>query len=405
MSPPNRIVITLASVCIIIAALKIAAPILTPIALALLIAGTCAPLVNRLAARGIAPMVGAVAVTLLELGALALVVFLLTFAVKEVQGSLAHYAGAITALTAHTQDLLSRLGLPAEHASPQALSENLLPVLSASFGRVLAATSDLGVILLVVLFTLAEFAVVGEKIQRLAPAASRAGFQRVDSVIRDVQKYLLVKLLTSTMAGVLAFVTLKLLGVGLALPLAIAMFLLHFIPNIGALLATIPAILVALLDRGGVTAGAVAAIYFLGNTIIGNVIEPKILGRTLGVSALVVLLSMLFWSWVWGPVGALLSVPIAVVAKAVLEQTPYAWAAKLIDPVPATELSDMPQSILGHLRAPFSARSSRRANTESLGLGLARPDPTTELHVPAGMDPIAVQPTDERITQVSMQRE
>lgn len=405
MSPPSRIVLVLASLCVIVAALKVAAPILTPIALALLIAGTCAPLVNRLAARGIPPMVGAVAVTLLELAGLAVLVFMLTFAVREVQESFALYQSAITGLTGRAQEVLSRLGMPAEHTSPQALSESLLPMLSDSFARVLGATSDLGVILLVVLFTLAEFAVVGEKIQRLAPAASRAGFERVDSIIRDVQKYLLVKLLTSSMAAVLAFVTLKVLGVGLALPLAITMFLLHFIPNIGAVLATIPAVLVALLDHGGVTAGAVAGIYVFGNAIIGNVIEPKILGRTLGVSALVVLLSMLFWSWLWGPTGALLSVPIAVVAKAVLEQGRYAWAAKLIDPVPATELSQMPQSILGHLRAPFSARSSRRTNTESLGLGLVRSEQSTGLDVPLVLDPVAGTPPDERITQVSLQRE
>jgi predicted PurR-regulated permease PerM len=145
----------------------------------------------------------------------------------------------------------------------------------------------------------------------------------------------LVKLGTSLIAAVCAFFVLKAFGVGLALLLAIALFLLHFIPNVGSAIALVPAVLIALADRGPGVAAGVAACYLVLNTLIGNVLEPRWLGRTLGMSPFFVLLAMLFWGWLWGPMGALLSVPLTVVAKIVLQNVPdLAWIAKLAESDP-----------------------------------------------------------------------
>jgi predicted PurR-regulated permease PerM len=200
---------------------------------------------------------------------------------------------------------------------------------------VASAFADLSVnmvvVLFVVFFGLCEVTVMGDKLRALAPNGEEQ-LSRLDRIVREVQLYLLVKSAMGIMVGVCAFLVLKAFGVGLALLLALSLFLLYFIPNIGAAIALIPAVLVALADRGLGVAAAVAACYLTFNTLIGNVLEPRLLGRTLGMSPFFVLLAMLFWGWLWGPMGALLSVPLMVVAKIVLQNIPdLAWIAQLAE--------------------------------------------------------------------------
>jgi predicted PurR-regulated permease PerM len=101
-------------------------------------------------------------------------------------------------------------------------------------------------------------------------------------------------------------------------------------------LAAIPALLLAIVSPGGVGfVLAVAGGYLTINIIFGNLIEPSLLGRRLGLSTLVVILSLIFWAWVWGPVGALLAVPLTMVVKIMLENTEdLRWVAVLLDKEP-----------------------------------------------------------------------
>jgi predicted PurR-regulated permease PerM len=218
-------------------------------------------------------------------------------------------------------------------------------------------TSYLVVVLFVVFFGLCEVTVMGDKMRALAPNAN-AQLERLDRIVRQVQVYLLVKSGTSLIAGVCAFIVLKSFGVGLALLLAFTLFLLHFIPSVGAAIATIPAVLVALADRGPGVAAGVAACFLTVNTLIGSVLEPRLLGRTLGMSPFALLLSLMFWGWMWGPLGALLSVPLTVVATIVLQNIPdLAWLATLAESDPD----------LRNLGEP--ARVARRRPSLAIGLG------------------------------------
>jgi predicted PurR-regulated permease PerM len=189
----------------------------------------------------------------------------------------------------------------------------------------------LALVIFIVFFLLCELTVMGEKVRRLSGDAD-AQFERVDRIVRQVQLYLVVKLLTSLLVAVGAFVVLTIVGVQVALLLSLLLFLLHFIPNIGAVIAAAPAVAVAFMDRGPAAAVSVGIAYLVLNMVVGSLVEPRILGSRLGMSPFVVLVGMLFWGWVWGPAGALLSVPILAATKIVLENIPdLAWMSELAD--------------------------------------------------------------------------
>jgi predicted PurR-regulated permease PerM len=99
-------------------------------------------------------------------------------------------------------------------------------------------------------------------------------------------------------------------------------FLLNFVPTIGSFLAAAPPVLLALVQAGPVTAGLAAGVQILINVVIGNVLEPRWMGRGLNLSSLVVFLSLVFWGWVLGPIGMLLSVPLTILVKIALESDP-----------------------------------------------------------------------------------
>jgi len=134
----------------------------------------------------------------------------------------------------------------------------------------------------------------------------------------NITRYLGIKTITSFFTALFIFIALKIIGVEYAILWAMIAFLFNYIPNIGSMLAAIPALLftwVQLGNTGFVWAGLT---YLVVNMIIGSILEPKILGRGMGLSTFVVFLSLVFWGWIMGPVGMFLSVPLTMVLKIIL---------------------------------------------------------------------------------------
>lgn len=123
----------------------------------------------------------------------------------------------------------------------------------------------------------------------------------------------------SLLTGVCIWLLLEILGVQYAILWATLSFLLNYIPNIGSIIAAIPIIVQALLLNGFVVGLEVIIGVVAINMVIGNVLEPRLMGKKLGLSTLVVFLSLLFWGWLLGTVGMLLSVPLTMALKIALE--------------------------------------------------------------------------------------
>jgi len=142
-----------------------------------------------------------------------------------------------------------------------------------------------------------------------------------------------IKTLISLGTGILAGIWLMAMGVSYAILWGMLAFFLNYIPNIGSIIAAIPAVILALIQFGIIKAAVVGVGYLVINTLMGSVIEPRFMGKELGLSTLVVFLSLLFWGWVLGPIGMLLSVPLTMMAKIALDNREETrWIAILLGP-------------------------------------------------------------------------
>ncbi|MDH3452418.1 MAG: AI-2E family transporter, partial [Gammaproteobacteria bacterium] len=215
-----------------------------------------------------------------------------------------------------------------EHFDPGAAMRLAASTL-AGFG---GALTNAFLILLTVVFILLEASSLPQKIHAALdrPGASLAGFERF---VENVQRYMAIKSIVSLITGLVIATGLWLIGVDYPLLWGMLAFLLNYVPNIGSIIAAVPAVLLAFVQLGALSALLAAALYVAVNMIIGNALEPRFMGRGLGLSTLVVFLSLVFWGWVLGPVGMLLSVPLTITVKIALESGGEShWLAVLLGP-------------------------------------------------------------------------
>lgn len=339
-----RILVTIAAIVIILAGVKLATEIVIPFLLSLFIAITCSPIIKIMTDRRVPLWL---AITLLF--ALFIVVSFFLFGlinstVREFTASIPSYK----VLLAERMNLLmfyaEKWQLP---ISRELITNELDPSVIMNFvSRLLLSFSGVVtntfVLLLVVVFMLFEAPTAKH---RLAMVISRNknevdGIElQINRVLQGVIGYLGVKTTTSLLTGLSVWVLLELSGVQYSVLWATLSFLLNYIPNIGSILASVPIIVQALL-LNGFSVGFGVAVGVIGiNMIIGNVIEPRMMGRTLGLSTLVVFLSLLFWGWILGTVGMLLSVPLTMALKIALESSPSTvHYALLLGDVPPEKL-------------------------------------------------------------------
>ncbi|MEW4490181.1 AI-2E family transporter [Thalassoglobus sp. JC818] len=174
-------------------------------------------------------------------------------------------------------------------------------------------------VLIMVAFMLTESSWLANKLA-LIDRRSGKGAEKMGQIIVNVRRYVGIKTLISLATGLSIGFGLHLMEVQNAVVWGFIAFLLNYIPNIGSVLAGIPAVAQVLVENGLGMAVAVAFLYLVVNQILGSIIEPRLQGHGLGLSPLIVFISLLFWGWVFGPVGMLLSTPLTMVVKIALEE-------------------------------------------------------------------------------------
>ena len=185
-------------------------------------------------------------------------------------------------------------------------------------------------IIFTMIFMLLEVSSVGTKVEA-AFGRSAESMQGPRVFLQNLGRYLGIKTIVSTATGTCAGILTWSLGLDFPLLWAMLAFLLNYVPTIGSIIAAVPAILLALVQLGPGAAGATAMGFAAINVVFGNVIEPRLMGYGVGISPLVVFVGLVFWGWVFGPVGMLLSVPLTMTLKLGLESDARTrWVAILI---------------------------------------------------------------------------
>ncbi len=177
-------------------------------------------------------------------------------------------------------------------------------------------------VLLFLVFILAERESLARRLARgLGEEQAVAWLATAARINGAVRHYLELKILLSLATGGLFAIALLLFGVPFALLWGVLAFLLNFIPNLGSVIATLPPVAVALFQSGSLAETLLVAAVLVGiQMVVGNVVEPRLMGRGLNLSPLVVLLALLFWGWLWGLVGMLIAVPLTAAIKIACEQ-------------------------------------------------------------------------------------
>jgi AI-2 transport protein TqsA len=334
MSSTSRALLTLAAVVVIAAGMKAAQEVVVPFLLAAFIATIAAPPVFWLAHRRVpAPL----AITTVMIGiilALAGVAALLFRSGNAFTSRLPFYQERVTELVGQLAQWLAGFGL--DVSSEVALSyfnPGTALDLAGNLLRGLGGVMSSGfLILLTVIFILAEASSFPAKLRATLADPDR-DLQHFDRFAVNVNRYIAIKSSTSLATGILVSVVLLVIGVDFPILWGLLAFLLNFVPTIGSIIAAVPAVLLALIQLGPGAALAATGCYLAINIGMGNMIEPRFLGRGLGLSTLVVFLSLVVWGWLLGPVGMFLSVPLTMTAKIALEVNPdTTWIAHLLGP-------------------------------------------------------------------------
>jgi predicted PurR-regulated permease PerM len=200
-----------------------------------------------------------------------------------------------------------------------------------------SALSNIVLILLIVAFILFEASSFPVKLRAVLGDPQQA-FPQFTRFVGDIERYMVIKTLISLATGILIGIWLSILGVDFPILWGFLAFLLNYVPNVGSTIAAIPAVLLALIQLGIGSAVMATAGYMTVNFILDNVIETRLMGRRLGLSTLVVFLSLIFWGSLLGPVGMVLCIPLTMTLKFACENNKGTqWIAVLLGPEAPTE--------------------------------------------------------------------
>ena len=332
--------LTAAAVVVLVAGLRAAAPLLGPLLLALFLATLSLPLMRWLLAHRVRPGLAVMATVLANIALLTAFGVALTGALngfaKVAPGYLEQLYGMISsgleALRERGIDLQARFA--AAQIDPGQIFDLAGGILRASVGRLASAVSYITVVVVALIFLLSETVNFPAKLARAIGRDSSASqyFVRMAS---DFQRYLGVKTVVSLGTGLVIGLWTWVLGVDFPLLWGLIAFVLNYIPVLGSIIAAVPTVLVTLVQLGGGRAALVALGYLVVNFVIGNLLEPHLMGRRFGLSSLVVFLALVFWAWVLGPLGMILAVPMTMALKIALEYSErWRWLALMLEPAP-----------------------------------------------------------------------
>ena len=314
-------VVNVASLVIILTGVYLARSLVTPVLLALFISIICVQPITWLERKRIPRWLALIVV------ALGLVLVFLGFTIL-IGGTLSYFMTSVTKYEALLVTLSNSfiqflndngLKVPKDEVSKLIQSARIFEVTAGALKELLRMIGNALLIFLIILFMLMEFGSFTVKAKAVL-GLSEKSISYLSTITKNTRHYLVIKTLVCLTNGFFIYIAMVIIGVDYPLLWATLAGLMNYIPTVGSIFATIPAVLFALVQLGVGGAFWTLGAFVVIHNVLGNFIEPKIMGIGLGLSPLVVVLSLLFWGYILGPVGMFLSVPFTMTIKIILEQ-------------------------------------------------------------------------------------
>jgi len=322
ISAAARGILYFSALVIALAGIKVAAPIVVPFLLSLFVAIICNPAVNYIENKRI-PRGIAISIVIVTIFSLFIILGgVIGAAVNDFRIAMPIYEAQLSKEVAWLFKWLEgfNINISIEGISAYFDPAKVMNLVTSTLSGFSSVLGNIFLLLLTVVFMLAEGRVFATKLH-IAFDDSVHAEKSLDYFLTMVNQYMAIKTVISLTTGVIIGIVLWILGVQFYVLWALLAFLLNYIPNIGSIIASVPAVILAFLQLGVGYAAVVIGLFVGVNMVMGNVIEPRFMGRRLGLSTLVVFLSLIFWGWLLGMVGMLLSVPLTMILKIALENS------------------------------------------------------------------------------------
>lgn len=321
LSPLFRILIAGACIVIIIAGIKASAPFLNPFLLALLLTQSISPLPRWLMQKRIPPVIAVLLTILIVIVGGSAVISLFAASTARFIQKLPTYEEGLSSLKETINSFLAMRGLNISQViSLDFFSPNRLAATAATLvGIVSQVMSNALLIIFIVILLLFEFSTIHTRSVR-GESTDGMIFAHLNKFSGDTVKYVAITGASGLLQAVANVIVLEILNIDFAITWGVLFFFLNFVPTFGFLIAIIPPALIALLQYGWKRAVIVVAIWWLINFIGDNIIKPKFMKKGFDISLLLVIIAVIFWSWVLGPIGAILAIPLTLTIRKMLQQ-------------------------------------------------------------------------------------
>ncbi|MES9812427.1 MAG: AI-2E family transporter [Candidatus Thiodiazotropha sp.] len=320
ISPTSRFLLSMAAFVVVVAGMKAADTLLIPFLLSLFIAVISAPPLFYLKGKGVPGGLAMILVVGMIIVTGVLMAWLVGGSLDDFTNNLPKYQESLKLQSTNFVTWLSTLGV---ELNVQTITTYFNPAKAmAMAGKLMGGLGNVltqaFLILITVIFMLLEANAFQAKLKNHAESPERS-LARVEAITSSIKQYMVIKTSTSMLTGILIGFWLWILGIDYPVLWGVLAFLFNYVPNIGSIIAAVPAVLLALIQFGPQASLWTAVGYLVVNSLVGNVIEPRFMGKGLGLSPLIVFIYLVFWGWILGPVGMFLSVPLTMTMKIVLD--------------------------------------------------------------------------------------
>jgi len=316
----TTILVALAAATVVAIGMSAIRGILAPTLLTLVLVICANPVRTGLLRRGVPPGIATGSVILVVFGLLAAFTYTIIIAFAQFVEMLPTYADELAQVASTLGDGLQTLGFGPEQVQSVVSGidpGNIATVVTDAIGSIAGITGAL-VIVLTMMILMAADAVYSRTILGQLREHNPNLVEALGEYASNVRRYMVVTTVLGVAQGTLNAIALSLLGVPSALLWGLLAFLCSFIPNIGYFFAIIPPIFFGFLEGGWPTVVAIVVIYAIINAVVQSIIQPRVVGHAVSLSQTLTFFSVLFWAFVIGPVGAILAVPLTLMAKTFL---------------------------------------------------------------------------------------